>query len=99
MRIADMILPEEPMREAVIGQSLVESDFDEKIRESVKVYLEKPDWTRRLLLCFRRRHDAWWSTLEQDVDTPILTSDRRLLATGSKEPPWCAVGSLVSTTA
>lgn len=87
--IRTLIIPDVPERCATIGEGLIEKNFTRKIRDSTDVYLENPvDGTRRLLLSFRKQalsdHKTWWSILKENLDTPILTSDRRFRATGCK---------------
>lgn len=83
-----LILDDDKTAPSRIGESLHENEFSQKIREDTDVYIRSPASTPRLLFSYRKDAipdaDAWSDRLAQCFDTPVLTSDRRFVASGNR---------------
>lgn len=81
-----LILDEDETASSRIGEPLRENEFSQKIREDTDVYIRSPGANRRLLFSYRRDAipDTWSDRLAQCFDTPVLTSDRRFVASGNR---------------
>jgi len=71
-----------------IGESLHANDFSQKISKDTDVYIRIPDAKPKLLFSYRRKAipdaKSWSDRLRQCFVTPILTSDRRFIASGNR---------------